>query len=315
MTALLVRSTTLTQSLPPCALHLCEASISKNTRSAYTAAYERASFALKMDAVQADDADLAQYFTQMHDSGLSPATIRLCVAAIRFAARISNRPVPFGVICDRVLAGIARQGAMRGRGQAKPLTWQDADAVIDACASDDSLHGARDAALLAVGSDALLRRSEIAILCVGDLNLNAGGAFLIVRRSKTDQLARGVTLYVSDRTAELVATWLRRAQITEGAVFRAIYRRSVGEHHLSARQVARIIAQRCAESGFADMSGHSLRVGSAVSLASAGASVVEMQQAGRWSSPAMPGRYAAGEIAQRGPVARYRYGRLETVDE
>ena len=46
-------------------------------------------------------------------------------------------------------------------------------------------------------------------------------------------------------------------------------------------------------------SGHSLRVGSTQSLASQGASLVEMQNAGRWQSPAMPGHYARGEFAAR----------------
>ena len=58
------------------------------------------------------------------------------------------------------------------------------------------------------------------------------------------------------------------------------------------------------------VSGHSLRVGSAQSLASAGASVVEMQQAGRWQSPSMPGMYARGQLASRGAVARLRYGEV-----
>ena len=39
---------------------------------------------------------------------------------------------------------------------------------------------------------------------------------------------------------------------------------------------------------------HSLRVGGAQSLAAGGASLVEMQTAGRWQSPAMPGHYARG---------------------
>ena len=34
------------------------------------------------------------------------------------------------------------------------------------------------------------------------------------------------------------------------------------------------------------------------------ASLVEMQTAGRWQSPAMPGHYARGEFAARGAVAR-----------
>ena len=57
------------------------------------------------------------------------------------------------------------------------------------------------------------------------------------------------------------------------------------------------------------VSGHSLRVGDAQSLAGGGASIVEMQTAGRWQSPAMPGHYARGQLAARGAVARVRYGR------
>ena len=51
------------------------------------------------------------------------------------------------------------------------------------------------------------------------------------------------------------------------------------------------------------VSGHSLRVGAAQSLAAAGAGLVQMQQAGRWQSPAMPAHYAA-----RGAVATLRGG-------
>ena len=39
------------------------------------------------------------------------------------------------------------------------------------------------------------------------------------------------------------------------------------------------------------ISGHSLRVGSAVSLADAGATMKEVQRAGRWQEPTMPARY------------------------
>ena len=47
-------------------------------------------------------------------------------------------------------------------------------------------------------------------------------------------------------------------------------------------------------------SGHSPRVGMAVDLAAAGVGLPALQVAGRWASPAMPGRYAAAELASRG---------------
>ena len=50
-------------------------------------------------------------------------------------------------------------------------------------------------------------------------------------------------------------------------------------------------------------------VGSAVSLAKAGASVVDMQVAGRWKSAQMPAHYAKAELAERGAIARFKDGK------
>ena len=57
------------------------------------------------------------------------------------------------------------------------------------------------------------------------------------------------------------------------------------------------------------ISGHSLRVGSAVSLAKAGATVVDMQVAGRWKSSQIPAHYAKAELAERGAIARFKDGK------
>ena len=136
-----------------------------------------------------------------------------------------------------------------------------------------------DAALLAVASDGLLRVSEVAALDVGDVQAEANGSGrLFVGASKTDQEGRGAVLYL-------------------GAP-------AVGQRHPPNHP------QRAAAVGIEGrVSGHSLRVGGAQSLAAGGASIVEMQTAGRWQSPAMPGHYARGQLAARGAVARVRYGR------
>ena len=84
----------------------------------------------------------------------------------------------------------------------------------------------------------------------------------------------------------------------------------VSARALSTRSVRQIIKDRAEAAGVEGrVSGHSLRVGAAQSLAQAGASLVEMQQAGRWESPLMPGHYARAELASRGAVARLRYRR------
>ena len=56
------------------------------------------------------------------------------------------------------------------------------------------------------------------------------------------------------------------------------------------------------------VSRHSLRVGSAQSLAATGAGLTDLQQAGAWRSPTTAALYVRAETARRGPVARRRYG-------
>ena len=73
-----------------------------------------------------------------------------------------------------------------------------------------------------------------------------------------------------------------------------------------AREVIKARAKAAGVDSF--ISGHSLRIGSAISLAQAGASVVDMQTAGRWKNSQMPGHYASAELAERGAIARFKDG-------
>lgn len=57
------------------------------------------------------------------------------------------------------------------------------------------------------------------------------------------------------------------------------------------------------------VSGHSLRIGSAVALAQVGASLVDIQVAGRWKDPGMPAHYAKAALAERSAIARFKDGK------
>ena len=81
----------------------------------------------------------------------------------------------------------------------------------------------------------------------------------------------------------LIDCYYSGADIEDGTLFRRIHR---GVHvtleRLTVVSVRRILQARAKAAGVEGfISGHSLRVGSAVSLAQAGASVVDMQNAGR----------------------------------
>ena len=310
---------TLTQAiLPPAAAlidasktarDLAGASISGNTRRAYLGALRR--LGAWLDGRALDDAALAAYLASLFDAGRSPAAAGLVVAAVRFQGKLVGNPTPVGPSSERVLAGFRRTGADRGRGQVAGVRWEQADAAAAVAANNgSSLAGLRDAAIVAVMSDAMLRVSECAALDVADLETE-GANTLSIRRSKTDQEGEGAAQYIGDSTVARVRGWMAAAKITAGPLFRRVRRGDavVGREPLTARSIRAIVQRRAADAGVEGrVSGHSLRVGAAQSLAAAGASLVEMQIAGRWQSPSMPGRYARGQLAARGAVAKLRYG-------
>ena len=250
-----------------------------------------------------DDGLLAEYITGLHAQGKSPATISQAVAAVRWQAR-NNGVEIVGEVTTRTLAGIRREGKDRGRGQVDGLTWADVERVCAFAEMDKSIAGLRDSALIRLMSDCLLRVSEAVAVDVEDLKDKT----LIVKSSKTDQEGVGETLYVTSDTRRVINRYIAKAGIEGGALFRSVRR---GDHvqvgRLTARSARRQItywAELAGVEGF--ISGHSLRVGSAVSLAQAGASVVDMQVAGRWKSSQMPAHYAKAELAERGAIARFK---------
>ena len=291
------------------ALELVQASISANTKRAYTAALARFDKAIGDNPVT--DTVVANYLAALYDAEMSPATCSQVVAALKFRAKLQDLPPPVGPRTNRVLAGIRRQGRGRGRGQASGVNFSQAEAAAAIAAGEGSIQGLRDAAIISVMSDGLLRVSELVALQVDDLAFEPDGGRVTIRHSKTDQEGTGVVLYLGPPTVARVKAWLEAAKITCGPLFRRLHRGGNvgGEKELSTASVRQIIKRRCTAIGVKGVSGHSLRVGGAESLAAGGASLAEMQTAGRWRSPTMPGHYARGQLAARGAVARIRYRR------
>lgn len=183
----------------------------------------------------------------------------------------------------------------------------DVERVCAFCEADKTIAGLRDSAMIRLMSDCLLRISEVVAVNVGDVQRST----LLIKLSKTDQEGRGESLYICERSRQVIKRYREKANISRGALFRQIRR---GDHpqdgrltDVSARRIIKRRAKNAGVEGF--ISGHSLRVGSAVSLAQAGASVVDMQTAGRWKSSQMPAHYAKAELAERGAVARFFDGK------
>ena len=290
---------------------LIRASVSASTQRAYRHAIE------KLEAWRGertlDDAVLAEYITHLHARGKAPATISQVVAAVKWHAKYSGRQTVAGAMTERTLAGIRREGKGRGRGQVDGLDWQDVEKICALAESTGTLSGVRNVAMMRLMSDCLLRVGEVVAVNVEDIKKSvpnkSGFSTLTLHRSKTDQAGVGEMLFVGAPTLEAIARYREWGGIEGGALFRRVrFHEHIGKARLSvdgARAAIKARAQAAGVEGF--ISGHSLRIGSAVSLAQAGESVVEMQVAGRWKSPQMPAHYARGELAEQGAIARFKY--------
>ena len=292
--------------LPEETAFLIKASIAENTQKAYHRALQ--SLETWLSGRTLSDPLLANYITALHEAGKSPATIGQVVAAVKWQLKHQSQETLNFPITQATLAGIRREGKDRGRGQVNGLIWQDVERVCIYAETDGTLAGLRDAAMIRLMSDCLLRISEVVAVNVGDLKEKT----LTIQSSKTDQEGTGESLYVCENTRQILKQYTERAGITRRAVFRHIRRGGhVQLQRLNPHSARRIIQKRAADAGVEGfISGHSLRVGSAVSLAQAGASVVDMQVAGRWKSSQMPAHYAKAELAERGAIARFKDGKL-----
>ena len=283
---------------------LIEASVSPNTLRAYRQALAR------LDAWRGDtpitDSVMARYITGLHEGGLSPSSIAIAVAAVQWVGRLQGAKV-LGLLTEKTMHGIREEGRGRGRGQVDGLTWEEVESVCVRAERGHTLTGLRDSALIRVMSDGLLRVSEaVAIDCE-----HIEGGVLFIPKSKTDVDGKGEHLYLGQATLEAIETYRTVAWLQEGALFRRVLKNQrIGPGRLTSESARRIIQARAKAAGVDGfISGHSLRVGAAVSLARAGASVVEMQVAGRWEDVRMPAHYASAELVSRGAVAKYKYGK------
>ena len=238
------------------------------------------------------------------------------VSAVKWLLKHRNNGTSVDLpITTATLSGIRREGRGRGRGQRNGLTWREVEKICAVQEADGTLRGLRNSAILRVMSDGLLRISEVTELRIDDLQ----DSTLRIRFSKTDQEGQGEHLYLCEDTRKIVAEWLKRSELSEGYLFRRMTARGDNLYinkdtdepsKLTDDGVRKIIKSCAARVGLVEkVSGHSARIGSAVSLAQAGASLVDIQTAGRWKDPGMPAHYARAQFAERGAIARFKDGK------
>ena len=286
------------------------ANVSDNTLKAY----EHATRKLEdwLDGRTLNDTVLAEYIRFLHTKGKSPATINLLLSAVKWMAEYHGIDNVAGAITKRTWSGIRGENRGGGRRRADGLTWDEVERMCTVAKSSETLAGLRDAAMISLMSDCLLRISEAVVVNVEDI----GEEGLQIHRTERVPAEQGDALYICEWTRRLIKRYRRKSGIESGALFRRIrFQNHVTEDRLGVKGAREAIRRRAAEAGVAGcISGHSLRIGSAVSLAEAGATVKEVQQAGRWRGPTMPAHYVREAPAEQRPVERYKDGNRNDTD-
>lgn len=286
--------------------------LSDNTRRTYDAQwrlFEGWCDQVGLGSLPAQPLTVARYLAARAGSGASVATLRLATSAISKAhewaklespcrdpgvraslkgwgRRLAKPQRQSGALTADVLAVIrltAVQPRRRGRGFETPEQAAE--------------RGKFDLALVAVLSDAGLRRSEASSLTWGDVvRWEDGSGRITVVRSKTDAEAQGAVVAITPAAMQALSA-IRPAGVGgDEKVF-----------GLSESQIARRVKAIARAAGLADwelFSGHSGRVGMARRMAQNGAPTHEIERQGRWKQGGgMVGRYTRGETA--GSALRY----------
>ena len=241
---------------------------------------------------------IAEFIDAQLERGIRAATVKRKLTSIAAVHRLSDLADPTKSSTVRIsVRRMCRRlgGAYR---QAFPVNDKLLKQLLSA--TDSSLMGLRDRALLLIAYDTLARRSEIITLKIEDIEVSDDGAAIHLKQSKTDQNAEGRWLSISKRTLKAIHTWTKAARIRSGYIMRAINRHGhVSEKRITPEQISRILKKLAQGAGLPQekvdrISGHSLRVGAAQDWARRGASLPQLMILGRWEKPDTVIRYIGG---------------------
>ena len=298
-------------------------SLAENTRRAYRSGWKKFSAYCERKGVEpmaATPEDVAEFLVSVSmapasqeagiqgEKPLALGTIRICLAAInrKYGGRDLESPARHPKVAG-VLRGLGRLADERPR-RVKALREHEIGAILSRCdrlatQPEHRVIAVRDAAVIAVGFGGALRRSEICGLRLEDVEFldepgEAGGMFLHIRRSKTDQFGKGQSIAIPEgsfiRPVERLRRWLAVSRISKGPVFQTVWRGGrLRGRSLHPTDVARVV-KRCAKAiGLdpADYSGHSLRSGFVTSAAVHSARLDKIMEVTRHASTDMVMRY------------------------
>ena len=237
---------------------------------------------------------ISRYIAHRLAAGASMATANMIAASIRHQSGETDTPIRHAAALAHALRGAARLYG-RPQRQARPITDSALAAIRrlpDGAPDEESrCRAVRDVALIAVMTDAGLRVSEAAAVTWSDIAQRDVGGILLVRRGKTDPRGAGRPVYVGASAMSDLDAY-RHTLVRPRPESRA--------WPLSPDRLGAIVRQSAFAAGLGEgYSGHSPRVGLAVRMHAAGASLTDIMRQGRWTSAATVARYLRGIEAEQ----------------
>ncbi len=253
-------------------------------------------------ALPTNDVTLATYVG--HEIHTRPNTLKRRFAGIRFVHIRAGYPSPFllAPAFDAAFHGHKRLWAGKNTTPRQASCTEDCmRRMADVWSDDSNLLAVRNRALLLLGFDGALRRSELVALDVECVSVGNSGISLLLPTSKGDQYGIGQSVQLCFKkssycSAKALQHWLSISEICEGAIFRRFLRRgqstTLSEQRLSDQSVYHIIKQTAVEANLQGNYGaHSLRRGFINSAFEAQASIHDIQNHVRHSHPHTTMRY------------------------
>lgn len=218
-------------------------------------------------------------------------------------------------ILSELKARIAAQTDSYGRpndgntsASSRPLCEKDIAKILSALGND--LRSLRDAALLCLAQDTLMKSQHLVQIKVSDISElpNGLGRVTVQRRPSLPHLNTTDERWITTQTLLRLRRWIEAAGIIEGYVFVAVHPRSGklksrGESPrlpLTPRAVACVFRDRASQAGVIGAEGitsHSSRIGAVYDLDRAGLNVFCIGQMGGWRVPSQVCQYLQAEHA------------------
>jgi len=261
------------------------------------------------------------YVTSMCESQLAFNTIVHRIATLSKFMAIAKLPNPLKdseYLRDFIKLEMREHDIFNRANQAPALRLKDLE-YINNNVIPDTLLDIRDLAIINMMFDGLLRADEVTSVQLKHIDHKNNK--LLIPKSKTDQSGKGKFRYISNTTLNYVADYVEEAnfniksqtikqgndptRINKGILFRALspkgtsmlaYDESVTRlkdiKRMDYTSIYRALKRIARKSGIdLPITGHSQRVGAAVTMAESGIAEKQIQKAGGWESPIMVAKY------------------------